>query len=114
MSLAEFVESLILGKFDCIPEGHVRLNPHVYPGMDHNIGEAKQIGFVGNARFYADPGVPEGQARFIDAEGRITILLPEEKEVEQKPPPRKAKKKALARKRKARTVRTRSSKTDRV
>lgn len=114
MELAEFVESLILGKFDCIPDGHVRMNPSVHPEIPRSIGEVRQIGFVGKARFYADPGVPEGQARFIDAEGRITILLPEEKEVEQKPPPRKAKKKALARKRKARTVRTRSSKTDRV
>ena len=113
MELAEFVKSLILAKFDSIPSGHVRAHPSVHPELPANIGEVKQIGFVGNARFYADPGIPEGQVRFIDADGRITKLLPEEKEVEQSPA-KKPKKKASPRKRKTRTVRTRAPKTDRV
>ena len=111
MQLAEFVKSLILAKFNSIPAGHVRAHPSVHAELPANIGEVKQIGFVGNARFYADPGIPEGQVRFIDAEGRITILLPEEKEVE-KPPAKKPKKKAAPRKRKDRTVRKGSSKAD--
>lgn len=111
MQLAEFVESLILGKFECIPDGHVRMNPSVHPEIPRNIGEARQIGFVGKARFYADPGVPEGQARFIDADGKISILAaPEEKPVEAEKP----QKKKLRRKRKTRTVHTRPSKADRV
>lgn len=105
MELTAFVESLILGKFDCIPAGHVRMHPSIHPEIPRNIGEVKQLGFVGIARFYADPGIPEGQARFIDAEGRISILTAfEEKEVEQETPAEKPRKKKAGRKRKARKV----------
>jgi len=107
MSLAEFVESLILSKFDCIPAGHVRMNPSIHPEIPRNIGEVKQLGFVGKARFYADPAIPKGQVRFINAVGKITILLPKEKkeeEVESEPPAKKPRKKKPGRKRKARSV----------
>lgn len=112
MELAKFVESLILARFDSFPSGHIRMDPSVHPEIPTNIGEVRQLGIMGGIRFYADPGVPEGQVRFIDANGKIITLLPEEKEVEPKAPTKKPGKKKVQRKRKARSVRTRASKAD--
>jgi len=104
MELAEFVENLIVGEFGHIPSGHVRMHPKAFPELGHNIGDVKQLGIVKGVRFYGDPGIPEGQVRFIDAEGKITVLFPKEKKVEPKAPKKKPPKKKPKRKSKARSV----------
>ena len=114
MELADFVENLIMGEFGHIPSGHIRMHPKAFPGLDHNIGDVKQLGMVKGVRFYGDPGIPEGQVRFIDAEGKITVLFPQEKKVEPKAPKKKPVKKKTGRKNKARSVQAGASKKDSV
>ena len=100
MDLQEFTRDLLGKKFNEIPPGFIRIHPDIHKEAKDKVGKAsdpKLIGKLEGVNIYADSSMREGEAKFIDRNGVVTILLPEENDPKPKKKAKNKRKKSKAR-----------------